>query len=487
MSAQGLCKCPGSLGVSRVFVSAQGLCECPGSLCFKTPWARSLCYKCFIKQDLSIYTRAVDRRLGNCMEFLLQDEDGGDGDAEACSEAEADAGCEDHSEGIASGEDSTGAQHVVHRLTQSDPAVPTKGRGKRVVCNGARGGAQGAVEKTDMGREAPNHAETASAGLQLPCNNTTSALGVDGLQDSLTCVICGNLMLPPLKQCVNGHLVCNVCLASIGRTKGGKSAAVCPTCRVEGIEGRNLALEHLASKRKWPCLAAHNGCKQSMEYCDLKKHKSVCRYNQLASCPIADCAEYLGVDAEKVCEHLSTQHGITDVLRTEADDGVFPSVVFEIRNYHKERVKKVEVFESSKLMHVNGVFFLLTVIESEQNIQFRSFFFTDNSTAGCFTMEKTLSSGAECADDQGERLCLSAVVKCITRMNIACSNTKKKQPSLGERKSLLNNHAIMLSKHQLSRSHFLHGDDTQLVLSIKISDTARTVHSVSTHAAPTAL
>jgi len=73
-----------------------------------------------------------------------------------------------------------------------------------------------------------------------------------------------------------------------------------------------------------------------LEYCDLIKHKPVCKYNQLACCPIADCAEYLGVDAEKVCEHLSTKHGITDVLRTEANDGVFASVVFEIHNYHKE-------------------------------------------------------------------------------------------------------------------------------------------------------
>ena len=422
------------------------------------------------------------------MEFLLQDEDIGDSDAEACSEAEADAGREDKGKGMARGGDNNSDQYDVHRPVSSDPAITTKGHGKFAVCNGAKGASHGNVENTHMGHDASNPLDTASdEGLLLPCNNTTTALGVDGLQESLTCVICGNLMLPPLKQCLNGHLVCNVCLVSIRRVKGGKAAAVCPTCRVEGIEGRNLALEHLASKRKWPCLAANNGCTQRLEYCDLKKHKSTCRYNQLACCPIADCDECLGVDAEKVCAHLSSKHGITDVLRTEADDGVFPSVVFKIHNYHKQRVRKVEVFESSKLMHVDGVFFLLTVIESEQNIQFRSFFFTDNTIAGCFNMEKTLSSGAACADDQGERLHLSAAVKCITSMNTTCNNSKKNQPSLRERKSLLNNHATMLSKHQLSRSNFLQGDATQLHFSIKISNTSCTLQSVPTRALPTAL
>ena len=183
-----------------------------------------------------------------------------------------------------------------------------------------------------------------------------------------------------------------------------------------------------------------------LQYSDLGRHKETCKYNTFTCCPIDSCQKQLIVDAKRVCEHLSTSHNIVAAVSSAAHDGVFPNVRFQVHDYQKEHVKRKDVFEETKLFQVNSVFFLLSMIESEMHIQFRSFFFSDTVVTGGFTMQKIFRHGA----DPEDHLLLSERVKCLSSMQTNWSSKKKKQPSCEEIKSLLNNDTIFLHKRGLT-------------------------------------
>jgi len=52
----------------------------------------------------------------------------------------------------------------------------------------------------------------------------------------LECPVCLDHIVPPVRQCVKGHLVCSDCFPRLPH---------CPTCRGEMWKERNLAMEQV--------------------------------------------------------------------------------------------------------------------------------------------------------------------------------------------------------------------------------------------------
>ena len=65
----------------------------------------------------------------------------------------------------------------------------------------------------------------------------------------LKCPVCLEYTNPPIRHCVNGHLVCNNCFSMVDR---------CPTCRGDLTHERNLAMEQVANMVTYPC--ENDGC-----------------------------------------------------------------------------------------------------------------------------------------------------------------------------------------------------------------------------------
>jgi len=84
----------------------------------------------------------------------------------------------------------------------------------------------------------------------------------------------------------------------------------------------------------------------------------------------------------------------------------------------------------------------------EMHLQFRSFFFTDQAGDAKYTMHKTFVKSAAFGDE----VVVSESVKSLSSVNVVWSNKKKKQPSLGDVKNILNNDSLMMNKNNLMAS-----------------------------------
>jgi hypothetical protein len=97
-------------------------------------------------------------------------------------------------------------------------------------------------------------------------------------------------MLPPIKFCKGGHNICSNCRLNLQE---------CPICRLPFANIRNLALENLTNRVKYPCYNRQFGCKETHPVDLLRAHESVCHYATY-KCPFMK---------EKQChwaDHLST-------------------------------------------------------------------------------------------------------------------------------------------------------------------------------------
>ena len=91
----------------------------------------------------------------------------------------------------------------------------------------------------------------------------------------LECPVCMQYMVPPIKLCSNGHNICSKCR---GRVQ------LCPTCRAEFSQIRNVALENIARRMKYPCVNRQNGCLNLFSIEDIAEHHTACVYGKI-NCP----------------------------------------------------------------------------------------------------------------------------------------------------------------------------------------------------------
>lgn len=108
----------------------------------------------------------------------------------------------------------------------------------------------------------------------------------EGVLIELECPVCFEYMLPPIEFCKNGHNICSNCRLKLQE---------CPTCRQPFVSIRNLALENLTKRVKYPCTNRKFGCKETLHVDLVKAHEGVCRFAAYAcpfmkdkQCPWAD-------------------------------------------------------------------------------------------------------------------------------------------------------------------------------------------------------
>ncbi|CAE8654338.1 unnamed protein product [Polarella glacialis] len=119
----------------------------------------------------------------------------------------------------------------------------------------------------------------------------------------LECPVClDGPMLPPVRQCENGHLLCSAC-----REK--PECLTYPTCRATPLRSRNLALERLAENSgiKVPCPHKVSGCPTVLPYGAVTAHVRNCDFQPIA-CSWPRCGEVLPMSEECILSHLSERH-----------------------------------------------------------------------------------------------------------------------------------------------------------------------------------
>jgi len=108
----------------------------------------------------------------------------------------------------------------------------------------------------------------------LDMDDLSRALDESVLSD-LECPVCMEYMVPPIKLCTNGHSICNICRQSV---------QCCPTCRASFTETRNVALENIARRVKYPCTNRQGGCLDVFSIEHIAEHQAVCVYREI-KCP----------------------------------------------------------------------------------------------------------------------------------------------------------------------------------------------------------
>jgi E3 ubiquitin-protein ligase SIAH1 len=103
---------------------------------------------------------------------------------------------------------------------------------------------------------------------------------VDDLLKDLECPVCMEYMVPPIKMCTNGHNICSRCRQTV---------QCCPICRAEFPGTRNVVLENIARRQKYPCINRKNGCLDLFSIEHIAKHHARCVYGKI-ECPFYNCA-----------------------------------------------------------------------------------------------------------------------------------------------------------------------------------------------------
>lgn len=88
------------------------------------------------------------------------------------------------------------------------------------------------------------------------------------LLDQLTCPVClCGPLLPPVRQCPNGHLLCDACAKM-------PACAKCPTCRAEPTNIRCLAIEKWAAAACLQAPCPH--CGDELSFSEVTEHTATC-------------------------------------------------------------------------------------------------------------------------------------------------------------------------------------------------------------------
>merc|ERR1719498_710169 len=121
-------------------------------------------------------------------------------------------------------------------------------------------------------------------------------------------------MFPPIRQCPNGHVLCDSCSKK-------PQCRVCPQCRAHPTSIRCLALEKAAESLVLCCPFAESGCEKRCPYLEVEKHIEKCDFKPF-KCPArygGSCDVRLPVESSAMFNHFTTAHGI--VLEGDASEG----------------------------------------------------------------------------------------------------------------------------------------------------------------------
>ncbi|CAH1114295.1 unnamed protein product [Psylliodes chrysocephalus] len=123
----------------------------------------------------------------------------------------------------------------------------------------------------------------------------------DDLLEDLECPICCEYLIPPIRMCNTGHSICNQCREKI---------SICPMCSSTFSTGRNVTLESVANKIKYPCEYRRYGCTEKMDLSERIPHQKKCSY-KIIKCPKENC-KFVGV-LNDLINHCWENHEILNV------------------------------------------------------------------------------------------------------------------------------------------------------------------------------
>jgi E3 ubiquitin-protein ligase SIAH1 len=131
----------------------------------------------------------------------------------------------------------------------------------------------------------------------------------EGVLTELECPVCMEYMLPPIELCKNGHNICSNCRLKLQE---------CPTCRNRFVNIRNLALENLTKRVKYPCTNRKFGCKEEHSVDFIKTHQELCPYTPYV-CPFIKDKKCAWADLQsKMKRHLLECH--CEDVREQAEE-----------------------------------------------------------------------------------------------------------------------------------------------------------------------
>jgi E3 ubiquitin-protein ligase SIAH1 len=115
----------------------------------------------------------------------------------------------------------------------------------------------------------------------------------------LECPVCMDCMVPPITLCTNGHNICRQCRENV---------QLCPICRAELSEIRNVALENIARSQKYPCANRWRGCLELFSCEHIAEHHTVCEYGKIG-CPfkLVTICSWKGLQSD-LKEHVKAEH-----------------------------------------------------------------------------------------------------------------------------------------------------------------------------------
>ncbi|XP_069680241.1 uncharacterized protein [Periplaneta americana] len=90
-----------------------------------------------------------------------------------------------------------------------------------------------------------------------------------GLLSVLECPVCKEFMGAPITLCEHGHNICGNCRPRLKN---------CPTCRQKLLSTRNIALEELSTKFKYPCKYRERGCLSMFSKDVINDHEINCPF-----------------------------------------------------------------------------------------------------------------------------------------------------------------------------------------------------------------
>ena len=121
----------------------------------------------------------------------------------------------------------------------------------------------------------------------------------EALLKDLECPVCMEYMVPPIKLCTNGHNICSRCRGRVQHF---------PTCTAEFLGTRNVVLENIARRQKYPCANRQKGCLELFSIEHIAEHQAVCVYGNI-KCPFQinwNCS-WKGFKSD-LKEHAKTAH-----------------------------------------------------------------------------------------------------------------------------------------------------------------------------------
>ncbi|CAG7827825.1 unnamed protein product [Allacma fusca] len=199
---------------------------------------------------------------------------------------------------------------------------------------------------------------TTRARQNCNCSQSSSSQRGKPVPKKYTCPICLEFLLPPVYQCVNGHLICDICHVKV---------KTCPQCRdaFVGKKIRNLAVEEIVRECSYECKNLEAGCMLKRKYDQVRDHDLDCKFSSLNFCESLGINCNIKIGEPGIVEHLKTVHRIRGLATP-------PSNTELVVDIH-QTIPKVELDRWNVFMGLphffifdGKVFFLKTLVDAKE-------------------------------------------------------------------------------------------------------------------------